>query len=488
MSNVDAAWLGMDRPQNLMMITAVLWFDQPADWSRLREVVEARMTRRYPKFSQRAVPTNTPFEQPVWQPDPSYALERHLEQVRLPGDGDQNQLATMVSDLMSVPLPMERSPWQMHLVDNVRGDDGRPRSVVVARLHHCLADGIALAQVLLSLTDDTAEAEPADPASDPRAGERDARRPGLLHRLSSGSTEALGPAELSVSRGLLRPRAALAALRFGLDVVHTVLRVLLWSRDPRTRFRGTLGTRKGAAWTESFDLDEVKAVAAGLGATVNDVLLASTAGAIRRYLCHHGERPHDLRVFVPVNLRPAGAPVPSGLGNRFGLVFVRLPVSEPDAVARVRSVHAQMQRLKRSSEPAAVFAVLSILGALPSWLHTVAVRVLGSKSTAVVTNVPGPPARVFLAGTTLDRIVFWVPQAGSVALGVSIFSYAGQVTVGVAADAGLVDDPYVLTAAVQDALQELRNRVHRGAPGGAAPDVRSDEVSRGGSAPARPAR
>lgn len=450
MSNVDAAWLGMDEPENLMMITAVLWFAEPVDWDRLHDVVGVRLLKRYPKFSQRAVPSTTPFEQPVWEDDPAFDLADHVERVTLATPADGAQLAALASRLMSRPLDMRHSPWQIQLVDGY--GDG---AAVIARLHHCIADGIALGSVLLSLTDDSPD-EPADDGAEPASrNRRSARRPGLVNRVVTGVTEVFTVVGLAVTRLLLTPRQAIAAVRYGVAVVSTTLRILAFSRDPRTRFRGRLGVRKGAAWTRPHSLRAVEDIAAALGVTVNDVLLAATAGALRSYLLAYGDRAHDLRVFVPVNLRPLDQPVSADLGNRFGLVFLRLPVAEPDPVARVRAVHERMRPVKASYEAAATFAILSILGALPAWAHMLAVRILGSKSTAIVTNVPGPRQQVFLAGSPLDGVVFWVPQAGSVSLGVSIFSYSDTVTVGVAADSGLVADPRVLADAVEAELTEL---------------------------------
>ena len=197
-----------------------------------------------------------------------------------------------------------------------------------------------------------------------------------------------------------------------------------------------------------------KRIAAALGVTVNDVLLAVTAGALRRHLSGHGETAHDLRVFVPVDLRRGEAVSPT-LGNRFGIVFVTLPVSVADPVERVRRVHERMNRRKAGAQAASTFAILAVVGALPSWAHRLAVRVLGAKSSAIVTNVPGPTRPVYLAGSRLTRISFWVPQAGSVGLGVSILSYAGEITIGVAADCNLVPDPGELVSAAEDDLAEL---------------------------------
>lgn len=456
MSNVDAAWLGMDSPENLMMVTAVLFLDAGLDDERLTDVLQHRLLDRFPKFSQRPLPSQTPLEQPVWTDDPDFDLSRHLVRAgRRHGDAG---IADLVSDLLGTPLDMAHPPWQFHFVELVDDEsDAGARTVIVTRLHHCIADGIALASVLLSLTDEDPDVPANVVADEVATNVRDPRRPGLRARVTDGAAEvaaATGAIQAAPTRAA-RIRQIRDQGRFWWRVLTTGLGLLFANRDPRTRLRGRLGARKGAAWTGRLDLASVKQIATGLDVTVNDVLLAVTAGALRRHLVAHGDRPHDLRVFVPVNLRPPDRPVPVSLGNRFGIVFIRLPVSEPDPVARVRRVHRRMGAVKAGPQAAAMFAILSIVGGLPTWGHRLAVRILGAKSSAVVTNVPGPREPVFLAGTRLDRLVFWVPQAGSVGLGVSILSYAGEVTIGVAADRRLVPDPARITADLEAELSDL---------------------------------
>jgi diacylglycerol O-acyltransferase len=448
MSNVDAAWLGMDSPDNLMMVTAVLHLDEPVDRERLAEVLGHRLVARFPKFSMRPLPSGSPFEQPVWTEDPDFDLGQHVVEAGA-RDGDEG-VAALVSELLGQPLDMRHSPWQFHLVDVPDG------SAIVARLHHCLADGIALASVLLSLTDDGPEVAPdsVDATGPLPSRSADPRRPGLRARVTQGSRDLVEVAGVDP----LLPRSvrqAAASVRFGWRVLRTGLGLLFAARDPRTRLKGRLGPRKVAAWSGQLDLGLVKRIAASLDATVNDVLLAVTAGAVRRHLLGHGDRAYDLRIFVPVDLRPPDEPVPVSLGNRFGIVFIKLPVAEPDPLARVRLVHERMGRVKASAQAVSTFAILAVVGALPSWGHRLAVRLLGAKSTAIVTNVPGPREPVFLAGAGLRRLAFWVPQAGSVGLGISILSYAGQVSVGVAADHNLVPDPGEITRAVEAELDDL---------------------------------
>jgi WS/DGAT/MGAT family acyltransferase len=418
------------------------------------------MLARFPKFSMRPLPSGTPFEQPVWTTDPDFDLDQHL--VDAGTRADDQALADLVGDLLSRPLDMRHSPWQFHLVD-VPGPPGTAAgSALVARLHHCLADGIALAGVLLSLTDDDRQVEPDAPARDAATARArrpaDPRRPGLRARVAEGSRDvaAVTGVDPLVPHSV---RQALASLRFGWRVLSTALGLLFATRDPRTRLHGRLGTRKTADWSDRLDLGLVKRVASALDATVNDVLLAVTAGAVRRHLLAHGDRAHDLRVFVPVDLRPPDEPVPATLGNRFGIVFVKLPVAEADPVARVRLVHERMRKVKDGAQAASTFAILAVVGALPSWGHRLAVRILGAKSSAIVTNVAGPREPVFLAGARLTRLVFWVPQAGSVGLGVSILSYAGDVSVGVASDHNLVPDPREITRAVEAELGDLARLV-----------------------------
>ena len=431
MSSVDAAWLGMDAPDNLMMVTAVLRLDEHVDRPRLLGLLEERLIARYPTFSMRAVPPRTPLEQPAWHPDPAFRLARHV--VEAGSVVDENELEGLVSDLLGSPLDMRHSPWQFHLVnlDTAADGSGRGSTAIIARLHHCLADGIALAGVLLSLTDGSPE---------PQLGNL--------------------PTVESLHARLRAPRQALSwsSVRLAWRVLATGLGLLFASRDPRTRFHGRLGTEKEASWTRSVDLGMVKRIAAALDATVNDVLLSVVSGAIRRHLLDHGDRAHDLRVFVPVDLR-RGAPVPPTLGNRFGIVFLRLPVSLADPVARVRAVRERMSAVKAKEQAGSTHAILTIVGIAPGWLRRLVVWLLGSKCTAIVTNVPGPSESVFVAGIRLSRLVFWVPQAGSVGLGVSILSYAGDVTVGVAADRRLVPEPERLTSAFEHELRVLVDAV-----------------------------
>ncbi|MEX1310533.1 MAG: WS/DGAT domain-containing protein, partial [Candidatus Sulfomarinibacteraceae bacterium] len=229
---------------------------------------------------------------------------------------------------------------------------------------------------------------------------------------------------------------------------------------PDTIFKGNLGTAKRCAWSKILPLDEVKAYSKAAGATINDVLLSGVAGALRRYLLSRGEElKHDLdiRAIVPVNLRPEDAM--DQLGNRFGLVFLALPVGIEDRMERLRELKARMDAIKNSTEAVVTYAVLNAIGTASASVESQAVRFFGSKATAVMTNVPGPRQELYLAGKAMRSMMFWVPQSAHLGLGVSVLSYAGQVRLGVATDVGLVPDPSAIIEAFQDEMTEALGSV-----------------------------
>ncbi|NPD27226.1 wax ester/triacylglycerol synthase family O-acyltransferase [Corallococcus exiguus] len=451
MSSIDAAWLQMERGFHPMSITAVLWFDGTVDRERLLKVLQERLVDRYPRFRQRVV--SGPLGVPHWEDAPDFDLEAHVSTLDMSDPETHSMLAGVVGERLGLPLSRSFPLWHFSLTRGLPGGD-----VLLARLHHCMADGIALARVLLSLTDpvDAAGASegPVGPETwsegAPSEEARQPRAPGWL-RMARGARSALHKgAEL-----VREPILAGDLLRDGARGAAALGKLILRPSDPRSPLRGTPGYGKLAAWSEPLSLERVKAVGRTLGGTVNDVLLTVLTGALRRYLAMRGAPLEDLHALVPVNLRPLDVPVPRELGNRFGVVFLRLPVHLAEPQRRLREVVKRMEELKRSPEALMTSGALELLGHAPRALERKVVDVMGAKASLIATNVPGPRQPVALAGTRLSRLTFWVPQAGNIGLGISLFSYAGQVTLGVAADEVRVPDPEALVAAFQDELAAL---------------------------------
>jgi WS/DGAT/MGAT family acyltransferase len=435
MSKVDTAWLRMESPTNLMMITGVMVLEGQVARAALRRTLEERFLS-YTRFRQLPVQRGNSW---YWEQDPNFDIDAHLLPTGLPGSGDKGELLALVSRLASAPLDQAKPMWEVHLIEGYQGN-----TVLVVRIHHCYADGIALIQVMLSLTDVSAE------GSLEHRGRSRSRRPplGVLERLyrpaSRGLEQALKlgwSAWSELARMLANPDFARAYARDGAAMLAELAHALTLPNDPATRFKGRLGRRKVVAWCEPIPLPEVKAVAKALDCTVNDVLLASVTGALREYLIAHGGELDglEIRATVPVNLRPLEHA--KELGNFFGLVFLVLPVGVANPLERLYLVKQRMQELKRSKQAVMTFGALAILGLAPTLLQRRALDLLSHKATAVATNVPGPQMPLYLAGQRVLEQMFWVPQSGQIGLGISILSYDGRVQFGIIADHNLVPDP-----------------------------------------------
>jgi diacylglycerol O-acyltransferase / wax synthase len=442
MASIDAAWLGMEDPTNLMMVTGVLALEGQVDRKRLRLLLERRL-KPFGRFHQRVVRPRSRGNLPHWEVDEGFKIGNHLSHVALRAPGGDAELREMVSDLMSVALDINKPLWHMHVIEGYRGG-----SVVLARVHHCLADGIALVRVMLSLTDDSPNPKPT------RATNKQAAP---AFRLPLDWLPAAVGRGLAGSQELItNPGRAVEIARTGAQGAYRLGRLVLLPPDPPTVFKGELGRSKRAAWSEPVPLDDFKAIGKAFGATVNDVLVATATGALRRYIEKRGEPTAGIaiRASVPVNLRPADQA--HKLGNAFGLVFLTLPIGIADPVRRLRAIKKEMDELKGSPEALVSFGVLSLMGLAPVEVEQLGLRFFGSKATAVLTNVPGPGQPLYMAGRKIDKVMFWVPQSGHLGLGISILSYAGGVMLGIATDAGLVPDPQRIVEAFNVEFEALR--------------------------------
>jgi len=432
MSAVDAAWLRMEEPTNLMMIVGVMIMDGPLDLGRLRRAV-ARRFLRYQRFRQRPVDDTVGAH---WEADRDFDLDAHVLPAALPSPAGKRELESMVSVLAGQPLDPRRPLWQFHLVENyVTG------AAVIVRIHHCYADGVALTRVFADLTDPASGAGRRPPARRPPKRDRHPApaMPGgelLLDVVAGGRAWLARATDMA-----LHPEHAGEFVGHALGGSLELLRLATLPDDPVTRLRGPLGRSKLAAWCEPLPLADVRAIAHLLGCTLNDVLMSAAAGAIGGYLRAQGEATDGLvlRATVPVNLRdPVGD---AALGNRFGLVFLDLPVGIRDPLERTRAVSTAMARLKGSYQPVLVLGMLAALGILGEPAEKWVVHLLSSRATMVASNVRGPGEPVRLAGRAISQMMFWVPQSGGLGVGISILSYAGQVQFGLVADRRRIRDP-----------------------------------------------
>jgi WS/DGAT/MGAT family acyltransferase len=449
MSSVDTAWLRMDSPGNSMMIVGVSTTETPIRPDDFRRMIEQRLLC-FPRFRHRAV------ADPIgasWVEDDDFDLDAHLKIVSLPAPAGRRQLEALAAELASTPLDPRRPMWQLHLVREYQAG-----SAWITRVHHCYADGIAMIRVLLSMTEqDAAPAMASRPARERgKARRRSTQTPADVLPVLSWVQHLTQPAgdilENALAEGaklleggvhqLFHPEHAAALARQAGGMIGEFAKVLTLPDDPETPLRGTLSGYKAVAWAEPIPLAEVKTIGKALGCTINDVLMSTVAGALGGYLRDQRFDTRDLvlRASVPVNLRAAEEPL--SLGNKFGLVYVDMALGTRNPLQRLYAMQETMAALKGSLQPPMTLMVLGLMGLLPGVVQAPAIDLFSRKASAVVSNVPGPQAPLYMCGQRISEMYFWVPQTGTIGIGISVLSYAGKVYVGLISDRKLIREPH----------------------------------------------
>ena len=383
MSSADAGWLHMEEPHNLMMIAALLEFSQTIPRQALLELCRQRLLI-HPRFAMRVDASGI---RPHWR-SCAVNMDYHLRQEYLVSHSD---LSDWIDLLVSSSLDRKQPLWQFHLFHL----DGK--SFLLARAHHALGDGVALMRVLLNLADDPPQAPLRPPGP----------RPGLGTWLRAGKR---------------------------------LLRLILSRPDPPTPLKGPRGSRKRARCSRPLPLAQVKERSLTEGLSLNDLFMLYLSQALADYLAERGASASalDIHAVLPVDLRRQED---EALGNRFGLVFLSLPVGTDQGRRGPAILKERLDELKSSPEAAVVFWLIRLLGVLPGWLNHVLLSFFGSKATLVATNLPGPRQTLHFAGRRLEKMAYWVPTTGRLGLGISLLSYAGHLQVGIISDTGLVEDP-----------------------------------------------
>ena len=422
----DRTWARMDTPEQPMVVTIVLLLTAPLDRERLQATLRDRLLP-FARFRQRLVQEGVRH---IWVDDPAFNLADHLHWSRLPEPADQRALEERVGELSSEPLDRGRPLWRCVVLENAPTG-----AALVFRIHHCIADGVALLRVFLTLADRSLE--PSAPTRQ-RAERQDQAR------LAAKTTKTPTPFTGWIQR-----------LGWGAAFAGALLHQSVMGPDTRTALRGRLNGRKRVAWAAPIPLAEINAIRERLGGRVNDVMLTAIAGALGRYLqARGGLRPKlAVRVIEAVNLRPYQDEI--RLGNEFAVVFLKLPLGMADPAARLALVRARMTRIKASPAAMANLALIDLVGRLPAWLERGVLRLYGMRGTLVMTNVPGPEYPLYLAGAPVGRVLAWVPQIAGIGIGICVLSYAGAITVGIVTDSGVVADPWELVAGFEAEIAQL---------------------------------
>jgi diacylglycerol O-acyltransferase / wax synthase len=449
LSVIDTAWLRMDRPTNLMMICGMMMFDERLTLEEVKEVLRTRLLC-FHRFRQRVVERNGRQQ---WETDPYFDLDWHVRRIALPESGSGSRLEEVASDLISTPLDASKPMWQYHLIDHANG-----ASTLLLRIHHCYGDGFALMHVMTSMTDLAPDKLHATGKDIPPPGPKRSAWEHIFGPVGETAGDALRTSLTVIGAGwnlLAHPFRAIDYAKAGTDLAYEAAFIANMAPDSPTCFKGLLGVMKRVALAKPLSLTEVKVLSGTLACSVNDVLVSCIAGALRRYLLDHGDlaAETEVRALVPVNLRPSGQI--TELGNRFGLVFLSLPIGMDDPVERALEVHQRMAQLKNSQQPLVALGILAGMGVAPDFIKERVLESLAANASVVITNVHGSDQPRYFAGKSIASQMFWVPQSGGIGLGISILSYAGQVSFGIVTDAQRVPDPDAIAKYFSDEFEAL---------------------------------
>jgi len=423
----------------------------------VRDLLRGRLGR-LPRFSTKlSEPHTGGLRWPTWEPgDPEAELSSHVRHATLPAPGGEAELLEWLGDYWSHRLDRRMPLWEMVLLDGLK--DGR--WALVSKTHHSLVDGVGSVDVGYAMLDATPEPardepEPAvaqPPVDDEDEGEHGGSALGALVRMPpalllrgarAGADLATHPGKVADLAG--RSRAAAEVL---------VRDELLAA--PHTSFNEPLGTSRRFAVVRA-PLAELKGIKRELGGTVNDVVLAACAGALRRLLLARGETPPEgMRAMVPVNVRRASEQLK--LGNRITSLFVALPVDVEDPEERFAAASRAAGTLKSGSAGVGGSTIMDLVGMAPPALHATAARALFSPRlfNVTITNVPGPQMTLYAFGAPMREVMPLVPLFAGHTLGIAIVSYDGGLVFGLNADRATVPDLDVAVEGLEDSLEELR--------------------------------
>ena len=424
LSALDAIFLDVENKAAPMHVGAALLFDAKPltlehgglDIDRLTRYTQAALDS-IPRYRQRVewIPA---FFHPVWVDDDRFNLNFHLRHTRLPLPGDERMLKRLVGRLFSQHLDRSRPLWEFWVVEGVEND----QFALVVKVHHCMVDGVAgveLLQALLQIMENATEREPQQWTARPAPSRVELARGEFKHRVDGLRT---------LSQYGSRVRENLSGLRklLGSGMKPTP-RTLFTERDisPYRRFD----------WL-SMDLQDVKRIKNALGGTINDIVVATTTGAVRRFLQRRNQDVNSVEEFrtaLPVNIRKDG----DQLGNAVAMLLADLPVSEPDPIERLRKVIGITTELKKESNQTGGAALLEDISDLTtkhlvSQLYKAAMEL--RSYNLIITNVPGPPVPLYMLGAQMKAIYPMVPLMRNQNLGIALFSYNGGLHWGFTAD------------------------------------------------------
>lgn len=497
LSSVDAQFIALEDGRNHAHVSSLAVYDpSTAPGGRLTlesitQLIEERL-HLLPPFRWRLAEVPFGIDYPYWVDDPEPDLGFHIRELALPDPGDEQMLCEQVARLVSRPLDRAHPLWELYLIHGLSGG----RVAVLTKFHHAAVDGASGAEILGILLDLQPRVEPEPPAERPSDGESMPGQGAMLGRGLAGVPRQ----PIRALKGLPRALPHLdqnPMLRHipGVEALAGVSRRALRRRPrrsdggvlegkglhaPRTFMNGPISPHRRIALTRQ-SLDEVKLIKNHFGCTVNDVVVTICAAGLRSWLEGLDELPSEpLVAMIPVSVRTAGEA--GTFGNRVSTMLVPIPTDEPDPTDRLRAAHESLTSAKEDHQALPVTVLQDANHVIPPALLARAARVTTTVAArhpseapvnTVISNVPGPPVELFMAGARMEELYPISAIMDGVGLNLTVMSYDGSLNFGVVADRELVADPWPLADALRDAQAELLDLIpsserRNGRSGGAA--------------------
>lgn len=460
LSYLDSSFLALETGTSHMHVAGVALFDAAPlkadsggiDIDRIKAHIYSKL-QYIPRYRQRL--QWVPYDRrPVWVDDHHFTFDYHVRHTALPRPGTDEQLKALAGRIVSTPLDRNKPLWEMWVVEGIEDD----RFAFIAKIHHCMIDGMSgvdLTTVLLNVIpsseiEDSPEWTPRPtPTSTQLAVAETARFTRRLIDKLGNLSESIRDGKTISDRVLDKSAAALSSLRSG------------WlTASDRTPLNPDIGPNRRFDWTE-LPLEDVKAVKNDLGGTVNDVVLATTTGAVRRFLIDHRDfdvEGVDFRAMNPVSTRSAAKS--GSLGNQVAMWLVDLPIDEEDPSRRYELIKERTRNLKKTKQALGAATLVEVSSGTPITLLSMANRVVGQKLrpfNMTVTNIPGPQFPMYLLESQMLVNYPMVPLWAQHGVGVALFSYNGQLLWGIQADYDALPDSSLFLEAIHASFKELQD-------------------------------
>jgi diacylglycerol O-acyltransferase len=450
---LDQTFLALETPNAYMHVAITAIFEPGSlataqggvDIDRIRQHIAARL-RFIPRYRQRL--QIGLLREPIWVDDDRFDLGFHVRHASLPRPGGVRQLQRRCAEILERPLDRRRPLWEIWIIEGL--EEGR--FAMLAKVHHCMVDGIAGIDILAALLG-TEPSETVEPVEDwaPRArpAERELVRDEVRRRTRASLNAVFGLAD-----ALRTPRASGRAVAGHAAAMIHMLREL--GSAPATPFNLPIGPHRRIDWLAT-ELADIKAIRNALGGTINDVVLTTVAGAVGSFLARRrATLDGEFRTVVPVSVRSAderGTP-----GNRVSLWLATLPVHERNARRRLEAVREMTAKLRAEQEERSAELVTQAADFTTSNVINLAARLINGarRFNLIVTNVPGPPVPFYLLGARMVAGYPHLPLFENQGLGVALLSYAGTLYWGIAGDWNQMPDLSEFIAALQEAFADLR--------------------------------